>query len=175
MSKNGELPVARLVLVAHHTTVVFGARSWRCAIGPAGVTAAKQEGDGATPLGFLPLRHVLYRADKVRPPHTSLPVAPIQPDDGWCDALGDPSYNRPVKLPYPASHEILWRADDLYDLMVVLGYNDAPPIQGLGSCIFMHVARPDYAPTQGCIALAASDLYELLESNPPPAAIVTSG
>lgn len=174
MSKTGELTVARLVQGPHHNTLVHASLSFRCAIGPAGVSAHKREGDGATPLGILPLRRVLYRPDKVRAPRCEFAVSPIRPNDGWCDAPGDPNYNRPVTLPYPASTESLWRDDDLYDVVVVLGYNDDPPIDGLGSCIFMHVARPDYAPTQGCIALAPADLYRLIEAVPPLAAIDTS-
>lgn len=149
------------------------ARRARCALGPAGVIAArdKREGDGATPLGILPLRRVLFRPDRGPPPRTSLPATPTAPDDGWCDAPGDPAYNRPVKLPYPASAESMWREDGLYDLVVVLGYNDDPPRPGLGSAIFLHVARPDYAPTQGCVALSRPDLEEVLAFAAPGASL----
>ncbi len=82
--------------------------------------------------------------------------------DGWCDAVSDRNYNRPVQHPYSASAERLWRDDALYDLVIVLGYNDHPRRQGLGSAIFMHVARPDYAPTEGCIALRPADLRRFL-------------
>src|SRR5579864_3984544 len=97
----------------------------RCALGPVGVIAAvaKREGDGRTPLGVWPLRRVLYRPDRRPPPTTALSVAPLAPDDGWCDAPADAAYNRPVKLPYPASAEALWRDGHIYDLIVVLGHN----------------------------------------------------
>ena len=36
----------------------------------------------------------------------------------------DRNYNRPVRLPYPASHEALYRDDALYDLLVVLSVED---------------------------------------------------
>ena len=139
-------------------------RSVRCALGKGGAVPAevKREGDGATPIGDWPIRRVLYRPDKLSKPRTSLSVAPIAPDDGWCDAPGDPNYNRPVRLPYPASHERMWRDDDLYDLVVVLGYNDAPVVPGKGSAIFLHVARPDFGPTAGCIALSRADVLDLL-------------
>jgi L,D-peptidoglycan transpeptidase YkuD (ErfK/YbiS/YcfS/YnhG family) len=90
-------------------------------------------------------------------------VRAIRRDDGWCDASADRNYNRPVRLPYPASAERLWREDGLYDLVVVLDYNDRPRSRGRGSAIFMHVARPGYAPTEGCIALARGHLLRLLE------------
>ena len=91
-----------------------------------------------------------------------MPVEAIRRDDGWCDAPDDDAYNRPVALPYPASAERMWREDDVYDLVVVLGHNDDPVMPGMGSAIFLHLARPDYAPTEGCVALARADLEALL-------------
>ncbi|HMP63858.1 MAG TPA: L,D-transpeptidase family protein [Phenylobacterium sp.] len=113
-------------------------------------------------MGAWPLRRVLYRPDRGPAPRTALPVSPITPDDGWCDDPAHPDYNRPVKRPFDASHEALWREDGLYDLVVVLGHNDDPPVAPLGSAIFLHLAKPDYAPTEGCIALARPDLEAVL-------------
>ncbi|WP_333587454.1 L,D-transpeptidase family protein [Phenylobacterium sp.] len=143
---------------------VAGDRAFPCAIGKGGMVAAqdKREGDGASPLGAWPLRRVLYRPDRGPAPRTALPVSPIAPDDGWCDDPAHPDYNRPVKRPFDASHEALWREDGLYDLVVVLGHNDDPPAAPLGSAIFLHLAKPDYAPTEGCIALARPDLEAVL-------------
>jgi L,D-peptidoglycan transpeptidase YkuD (ErfK/YbiS/YcfS/YnhG family) len=139
-------------------------RVTRCALGPAGVIpgGAKREGDGATPAGLWPFRRVLWRPDRGGEPQTRLPHTPLTPDDGWCDAPQDPAYNQAVTLPYSASAERLWRDDRVYDLIVVLGYNDDPVVPGAGSAIFLHLAQPDYAPTQGCVALAAADLLHLL-------------
>ena len=95
-------------------------------------------------------------------PTTRLPVAPLTPSDGWCDDPGDPQYNRLVQLPYAGRHEDLWRADALYDIVVVIGHNDAPVVVGMGSAVFMHLARADYRPTEGCVALARQDLLEVL-------------
>lgn len=134
----------------------------RCALGRSGVHAAKREGDGATPLGLFSLRDVYYRADRLAPPATALPVRAIDPDDGWCDDPCDAAYNRPVRLPYAARHERLWRCDALYDLMAVIGYNDDPVVAGAGSAIFLHVAAAGYAATEGCVALAIADLQRLL-------------
>jgi len=141
----------------------FAERTTRCALGRSGVIAAelKREGDGASPLGVWPLQRVLYRADRGPAPITGLPLAAILEDDGWCDAPDDPAYNRPVRLPYPASCERMWRDDAVYDIVCVLGHND-PPRAGLGSAIFLHCARPNYSPTEGCIALARADLEALL-------------
>lgn len=136
----------------------------RCALGRSGVTPAesKREGDGASPIGIWPIRQVLWRADRLARPETRLPLIEIIPEAGWCDDPADPFYNRPVILPYPASHEKLWREDRVYDVIVELGYNDDPAVTGKGSAIFLHVARPDYSPTEGCVACALPDLLTLL-------------
>jgi len=131
----------------------------------------KKEGDGKSPLGVWPIRWVLYRPDRGPTPHTALPVQPIAPDDGWCDAPDDPAYNRPVRRPYPASCEAMWRADGLYDLVVVLGHNGRPPVPYLGSAIFLHLATPAFAPTEGCVALSRPDLEALLTLAAPGDAI----
>jgi L,D-peptidoglycan transpeptidase YkuD (ErfK/YbiS/YcfS/YnhG family) len=148
-------------------TVAGGFLSWpggrvRAALGKGGLSVAKREGDGATPIGVFALRRVLYRADRLPMPHTGLPVSAIHPSDGWSDDPRDMLYNQAVPLPHPHSHERLWRDDGLYDLVVPLGYNDDPPVSGLGSAIFLHCARPDYGPTEGCVAIAVSDLLTLL-------------
>jgi L,D-peptidoglycan transpeptidase YkuD (ErfK/YbiS/YcfS/YnhG family) len=113
---------------------------------------------------------VLYRADRIGPPPTGLPCRAIRQGDGWCDDIKDPLYNRPVALPYKASHETLTRADGLYDLLVVIGHNDDPIVSGAGSAIFLHVAAPGYEPTEGCVALSLDDLRavvaELLPNDP---------
>ena len=138
-------------------------RSLRCALGTGGVTGSKCEGDGATPTGCFPLRRVLYRADRVTAPKTALPVAALAPDDSWCNDPVDRNYNRPVKRPYAASHEMLWRDDHLYDVIVAIGHNDDPPRPGAGSAIFLHCARDDFTPTDGCVALRRADLLDLLQ------------
>lgn len=136
----------------------WGAGPRRCAIGPAGIGVKIREGDGVTPQGVFALREIFYRADRIKDIQTALPLWATARDDGWCDAAQDDSYNRLVKLPYAASAEHLWREDPLYDIVVVIGFNDDPVYRGKGSAIFLHVARPDYAPTEGCVALAQEDL-----------------
>jgi L,D-peptidoglycan transpeptidase YkuD (ErfK/YbiS/YcfS/YnhG family) len=141
----------------------YGSRIWRAAVGRSGIGREKVEGDGVSPAGCWPIRRVLYRADKIgAPPRSVFPTAAIDPQDGWCDAPEDPAYNRPVRLPFAAGHEDLWRQDDLYDIVVVLGHNDDPVIPGGGSAIFLHVASPGYGPTAGCAALKSEDLLEFL-------------
>lgn len=166
-------PELRVTGLNHRTS-----RGWLChgpapccpaALGRSGRRVTKREGDGATPVGRWRLLRVLYRPDRVPRPRTGLPVRPITPADGWCDAPGDRNYNRPVRLPYPASAERLWRDDRLYDLVVVLDHNQRPRVQGAGSAIFMHVARPGLQPTEGCIALERTHLLRLLARLSPGA------
>ena len=155
-------PAPGIGVVGTDRVLRLGPLAWRCALGRGGIRTDKQEGDGATPVGVLPLRRVFYRADRVSPPACRLPVEPLAPADGWCDDPADAAYNKRVTLPHPARHETLWREDGLYDLVGVLGWNDAPVVRGRGSAIFLHLARPDLAPTEGCVALAGRDLRAAL-------------
>lgn len=141
---------------------IAGPLAFACRLGRAGRSARKREGDGATPTGSFAIIAVYWRPDRLRRPLAPCPVLPIRRDMGWCDALADRNYNRPVRLPYTASTETMWRADRLYDVVVVLDHNHRPRIRGRGSAIFMHVARPGLLPTEGCIALPAARLVWLL-------------
>jgi len=143
--------------------VTVGSRRFRAALGRSGIVASKREGDGATPTGTFDLVAVYYRADRGHPPVTALPRLQIQADHGWCDDLASANYNRPIRLPSAAGHERLFRSDQLYDIVIVLDHNLKPRKRGGGSAIFMHVARPGYLPTEGCIALSAADLRQLLK------------
>jgi L,D-peptidoglycan transpeptidase YkuD (ErfK/YbiS/YcfS/YnhG family) len=142
----------------------FYGQCYDCVLGRGGViaAAAKREGDGATPLGTWALRCVYFRADKVKKPETSLPVQVIAETDGWCDDPADPAYNQLVTLPCDSSYEEMWRKDDVYDIVVPLGYNDSPPVPDRGSAIFLHLMRPEKTPTAGCVALTLPDLYAVL-------------
>ena len=142
----------------------FQGQVFRCALGKGGIrpAAEKHEGDGATPAALLPLRRVLFRADRLAPPACAVPKELLAPEDGWCDDETHRDYNRAIRLPHPARHEALWRADAVYDVIGVLGWNDQPVQRGRGSAIFLHVARPDLAPTEGCVALPLRDLLAVL-------------
>ncbi|MFT4090915.1 MAG: L,D-transpeptidase family protein [Asticcacaulis sp.] len=135
-----------------------------CALGKEGVITAdrKREGDLRSPAGIWRLKYIFYRPDRLQAPDTVLPVIALTPEDGWCDAPDHPDYNRHVKLPFDASHEKLWREDHIYDLIGILGHNDDPPVAGMGSAIFLHLARENYVGTEGCVALSQPDLLELL-------------
>lgn len=134
-----------------------------CALGRAGIVRRKREGDGGTPAGRLRVLAILYRPDRIRRPRTSLPVRPIRPQDGWCDDPGSRLYNRPIALPHRARHERLWREDDLYDVVVDLAWNRRPAAPGRGSAIFLHAARSDVRPTEGCVAVHRNVVGRLVE------------
>lgn len=140
----------------------FGGRSFPCALGRSGITTQKREGDGASPAGAFMLLGGFYRADRIPRPRTGLPMCPLGPQDGWCDAPKDPRYNQLVSLPFAAGHEKLWRDDQLYDVIVVLDQNIHPRIAGGGSAIFFHIAAPGFTPTEGCIAVSHATMQHAL-------------
>jgi L,D-peptidoglycan transpeptidase YkuD (ErfK/YbiS/YcfS/YnhG family) len=133
-----------------------------CAIGRSGRVRLKREGDGGTPRAPLPLRALWVRPDKGPAPRTQLPRRAIARDDAWCDDRHDRRYNRPIKRPPGAAEERLWRDDHLYDLIVVLGWNDRPVRQGRGSAIFWHLPRPGLTPTAGCVATPRAVFHKVL-------------
>lgn len=142
------------------------------ALGRGGVKANKFEGDGATPRGrFRPLR-LWWRADKYPRPATGLPTQPIRPDDGWCEDPADRHYNQPVKVPAASGADRLTRTDGLYDFIVEIDHNTRPRVARRGSAVFIHVARPGFKPTAGCVALTTPALRRLLAHLGPRTEIV---
>ena len=133
-------------------------------IGRSGLIAAadKREGDGATPRGIWPLREVMFRPDRIKNPQSELDLRPLAPGDGWCDDPAAETYNQRVDLPFADSHEMLWRQDHAYDIIIPLGYNDAPAIAGRGSAIFFHCREDGRNHTDGCVAISLADMLALL-------------
>jgi L,D-peptidoglycan transpeptidase YkuD (ErfK/YbiS/YcfS/YnhG family) len=164
-----------LILVDGRAGILtLGDWSCPCVIGKGGLIAAadKREGDGATPIGDWPIKGVLLRSGRIGREHApALPWRWIREMDGWCDDPADPAYNRPVQLPRGTSHERLAHEDQAYDVIVVLGHNDAPPVPGMGSAIFFHqwVMGDAGAPkaTEGCVAVAPESMRVVLESLEP--------
>jgi L,D-peptidoglycan transpeptidase YkuD (ErfK/YbiS/YcfS/YnhG family) len=144
------------------------------ALGRGGIQANKREGDGATPRGRFRLLRLWFRADRMPRPKTRLPVRAIREGDGWCEDPDDRRYNRAIKLS-PTSGDRLKRDDHLYDLVIELDHNTRPRMKNRGSAVFIHVARPGFAPTAGCVALRADDLKRLLARLPRDAQIEIRG
>ena len=152
--------------------LIAGALVFPVAIGRGGIKANKREGDGGTPRGAFRLRRLWWRADRLARPMTHLPVRRIRPDDGWCEDPADRAYNRPVLVPPGSNADRLWRQDRLYDLIIELDHNTRPRIAGRGSAVFVHVARPGFLPTAGCVALKPDALRRLLGRLGPDTRIV---
>jgi L,D-peptidoglycan transpeptidase YkuD (ErfK/YbiS/YcfS/YnhG family) len=132
------------------------------ALGRGGIKADKREGDGATPRGrFRPVR-LWWRADRLPRPSTLLPVRRIGSMDAWGENPYHRSYNRAVQRSAIEPGDRLQRDDNLYDMIVQIDHNSRPRIAGRGSAIFIHIARPTFRPTAGCIALRCKDLRTLL-------------
>ncbi len=162
MNRLPRIIVAATGSIAQRGLLTAGGLTVPCALGRSGIRGGKREGDGATPRGGWHPVAVFWRADRLARPATVLPIQPLTPKDGWCDDPANRRYNRPVRLPYAGRHERLWRADRLYDVIVVLDYNLAHPRKGAGSAIFLHIAGPGFAPTEGCIAVAPDAMRRLL-------------
>ena len=154
--------------VSAHKATAFGT-TINAVFGRSGAIAAdaKREGDGASPLGSWLIRAALLRPDRMAAPTTALPWRWLRPDDGWSDDVGDPAYNRPVRHPHRFGAERLWRDDGAYDIIVLLGHNDAPPQARLGSAIFLHCAQPDGRATEGCVAIDRPALAAWLDHLQP--------
>jgi L,D-peptidoglycan transpeptidase YkuD (ErfK/YbiS/YcfS/YnhG family) len=142
------------------------------ALGRGAIKANKREGDGATPRGVFRLRRLWWRADRHARPATLLPTRRIRADDGWCEDPADRHYNQPIKVPAGSDADRLARADHLYDFIIELDHNTRPRIAGHGSAVFIHAARPGFAPTAGCVGLELQTLRRLLARLGPRTKIV---
>lgn len=157
----------------------FAGRRFPCAIGRGGIGVKRAEGDGITPRGAHALEALLYRADRAAGRAGARvfrgAARPIGTRDGWSDDPADPDYNRLVRLPRPASHERLRRADPMYDLVGVLDWNRHPVSPGRGSAIFLHLWRAPRRPTAGCVAFRAADLVWILARWTPRSRVIVAG
>lgn len=153
-----------LIVNAKSKTLFCGPARYSCRIGRDGYIEGElgQEGDWKTPLGRHAIRYGYYRADRVATPRSRLSFFALRETDGWCDDRDDRAYNLPVRLPYPASAEALWKDSGVYDIIIVLGHNDAPPRPGQGSAIFLHISHIDDKPTAGCIAVSPDVMARIL-------------
>lgn len=142
--------------------VQFGPLTFQAALGRGGVTSFKREGDGGTPRARMAVLSGFRKGGMLTPDRAGLKLRRAGGRDGWCDAPGHGRYNRPVRLPFPASHETLLRNDVLYDFGFVLDWNIRSRRRGMGSAIFLHVAKPGFPPTEGCIALKRGDMLRLM-------------
>ena len=136
---------------------------FKCALGKSGIGNKKIEGDNITPKGNFRIIKIYYRKDRLKKPPSKFTLTEITKNMGWCDDPKSRKYNQPIKLPTKYSHEILYRRDNIYDLILVLNYNMKPTIKNKGSAIFIHMAKENYKKTAGCVALKKVDLIFLIK------------
>jgi L,D-peptidoglycan transpeptidase YkuD (ErfK/YbiS/YcfS/YnhG family) len=152
--------------------LIAGPLSLQVALGRAGIKANKREGDGGTPRGRFRLVRLWWRGDRGPRPRTGLPLRRIGADDAWCEDPADRRYNRPVRRGANAAGDRLRRNDHLYDLIIEIDHNTRPRVAGRGSAVFIHLARPGFAPTAGCVALTGPSLRRLLARCSPATRII---
>ncbi len=120
------------------------------------------EGDKCTPRGRFKFKYILYRKERVKNIHSKLRLIPIKKNFGWCDDIRSKFYNKFIKFPFKFRAEKLYLKENIYDIIVVIDYNLKPIKKKKGSAIFLHVAKKNYSPTLGCVAIAKNDLKKLI-------------
>ena len=150
------------MIIVKKNILSFDNMSFKCAVGKNGITNNKAEGDGCTPAGEYSIIQIYYRQDKVVLPSIRIPSIAISKNLGWCDDVNSDYYNKIITFPFKHRAEILYRNDNIYDILCVIDYNRNPVVKNKGSAIFLHIAKPNYAGTEGCIALNEPDLIRLL-------------
>jgi L,D-peptidoglycan transpeptidase YkuD (ErfK/YbiS/YcfS/YnhG family) len=137
------------------------------ALGRGGIIANKREGDGGTPKGVFHPKRLWWRADRYPRPKTFLTARAIRKEDAWCEDATSRHYNRPIKLLHNQDGDRLTRDDHLYDFIIEIDHNISPRIAGRGSAVFLHLARPSFSPTAGCISMKKSAMLQLLRQIGP--------
>lgn len=153
-----------MIIVKKTGKLFFLNKKYKCALGYAGIKKNKKEEDGATPSGIYSLIKIYYRKDKINKIQSKLKKIIITKKMIWCDDSSSRFYNTQSYLPKKFSYEKLYRKDNIYDIIVVINYNIKPVKKNKGSAIFLHVAKTNYKPTKGCIALKKSDLLFILKN-----------
>jgi L,D-peptidoglycan transpeptidase YkuD (ErfK/YbiS/YcfS/YnhG family) len=152
-----------MIIVKNPGYLIYKNSKFRCSLGINGIKNKKKEGDGITPKGIFKLKKIYYRNDKVKNIVTKVKKIKITKDMGWCDDPKSKFYNKLIRLPSKFGHEKLYRKDYIYNLIIVLDYNMNPVTKNKGSAIFIHLAKKNYKPTQGCMGLKQNDLIKLIK------------
>ncbi len=135
----------------------------KCAIGKRGIGKKRREGDLITPKGLFRIKKVYFRKDRVKSLKTKISIEPITKNMGWCDDPESNRYNQLIRYPFRFTSEKLYRNDNIYDIILVLDFNTKPVKKNKGSAIFLHVAKKNYKPTRGCVAIKKNELKKLLK------------
>lgn len=135
---------------------------FKCALGRAGVSEKRKEGDNITPKGTYKIIKIYYRKDRIKKISSKFKLIKIEKNMAWCNDPNSQKYNQLIKLPSKYTYERLFRKDNVYDLILVLNYNINPIVKNKGSAIFIHIAKKKYKKTAGCVGLKKSDLIKLI-------------
>jgi L,D-peptidoglycan transpeptidase YkuD (ErfK/YbiS/YcfS/YnhG family) len=152
-----------MIIINKSGYLKYRSLKFRCALGKSGIGNKKMEGDNITPRGIFKIIKIYYRKDRLKKLSSKYTLIEIKKNIGWCDDPKSRKYNQPITLPNKYSHEVLYRKDNIYDLILVLNYNIRPTIKNRGSAIFIHVAKKNYKKTAGCIAIKKNDLMSLVK------------
>ena len=152
------------MIIVRNKVLKYNNFLYRCAIGENGITNNKIEGDKCSPSGIYSIDKIYYREDRLSLPNLDFDIIPINKTFGWCDDVNSSHYNKLIKFPFSESAEILYRQDEIYNIVCIINYNTNPIVKDKGSAIFLHVAQADYSCTAGCLALKQDDLIELLKN-----------
>ena len=153
-----------MIIVRNNGYLEYKNFKFRCAVGKAGVKTKIKEGDNITPKGTYKILNIYYRKDRLKKITSSIKKIKINKNMGWCDDTRSINYNKQIKLPSKLSHEILYRKDNIYDIICVINYNINPTLKNKGSAIFLHIAKKNYQRTKGCIALKKNHLIKLIKT-----------
>ena len=149
-------------IYVHKNKITFTNYKAKCAIGKRGISKNKVEGDLKTPKGSFNLEYILYRKDRIGQIKTTLKKIIIKRYMAWCDDPLSKYYNQLVKLPFKYSAERLFRKDNIYDVIIVVNFNRKIIKKNKGSAIFIHLAKKNYKPTKGCVAISKPFMLNLV-------------
>ena len=152
-----------MIIINKFGYLKYGNLKFKCALGKSGIGNKKIEGDKITPRGTFNIIKIYYRSDRIKKLSSKFRPIRITKKMGWCDDPKSKKYNQLIKLPSKYGHEILYRKENIYDLILVLNYNMKPTFKNKGSAIFIHIAKKNYKETAGCVALKKSDLICLVK------------
>ena len=151
-----------MIIVRNNGYLEYKNFKFRCALGKSGIKTKIKEGDNITPKGTYKILNIYYRKDRIKKIKSSINKIKINKNMGWCDDTQSKYYNKEIKLPSKLGHEILYRKDNIYDIVCVINYNINPTLKNKGSGIFLHIAKKNYQRTKGCIALKKNHLIKLI-------------
>ena len=151
-----------MIILKRNKFLFHNGTKYNCLIGKNGIRRLKKEGDWCTPTGKFTLGPVYYRKDKINRLETKLKCFTIKKNMYWEDNPNSKNYNS-LSISNRKSNEMLYRKDNIYDIIIVINYNTKSVKPGYGSAIFIHIAENSFSPTKGCIALKKKDLVSLIK------------